>query len=72
MKKSIVPSESNHNSFQILADATTKISTDRSDSVAITAIVGIVLSFITLLLVGVFTIYVTNQNPNQEINQVVE
>ena len=62
MTKSAIPSPSDHNpnSFESLAHATTELTKNSSDSVAIAAIVGLVLSFITLVIVGRCVIYVTN------------
>ena len=64
MTKSAIPSPSdpnpNSNSFESLTNATTELTKNSSDSVAIAAIVGLVLSFITLVIIGGCVIYVTN------------
>ena len=62
MTKSAIPSpyDPNPNSFESLANATTELTKNSSDSVAIAAIVGLVLSFITLVIIGGCVIYVTN------------
>ena len=62
MTKSAIrsPSDPNPNSFESLTNATTELTKNSSDSVAIAVIVGLVLSFITLVIVGGCVIYVTN------------
>ena len=70
MKKISVkpPSNSSDNSFTTLADVTEKLSHGRSDGVAITGIVGLVLAFMMVVLVGGLVVYATNQNSRPEIN----
>ena len=70
MKKlSVNPmSNSSDNSFKTLADITEKLSYGRSDGVAITGIVGLVLAFMMVVLVGGWVVYATNQNSKSEIN----
>jgi ABC-type Na+ efflux pump permease subunit len=55
-------SKDSDNSLKTLADVTEKLSHGRSDGVAITGIVGIVLAFMMLILVFGLVVYGTNQN----------
>ncbi len=70
MKKLSVnpPSNSSDNSFKTLADVTEKLSHGRSDGVAITGIVGLVLAFMMVVLVGGLVVYAANQNSRPENN----
>ena len=70
MKKLSVnpPSNSSDNSFKTLTDVTEKLSQGRSDGVAITGIVGLVLAFMMVVIVGGWVVYATNQNAKPEIN----
>ena len=68
-KKSVNPSSNpSDNSFTTLADVTEKLSHGRSDGVAITGIVGLVLAFMMVVLVGGLVVYATSQNSKPEIN----
>ena len=68
-KKSVNPSSNpSDNSFTTLADVTEKLSHGRSDGVAITGIVGLVLAFMMVVVVGGWVVYATNQNAKPEIN----
>jgi len=62
------PSNSSDNSFTTLANVTEKLSHGRSDGVAITGIVGLVLAFMMVVIVGGLVVYATNQNSRPEIN----
>ncbi len=62
------PSNSSDNSFTTLANVTEKLSHGRSDGVAITGIVGLVLAFMMVVLVGGWVVYATNQNSKLENN----
>lgn len=55
-------SKDSDNSLKTLADVTEKLIHGRSDGVAITGIVGIVLAFMMLILVFGLVVYGTNQN----------
>jgi len=61
-------SPTSDNSFKTLADVTEKLSHGRSDGVAITGIVGLVLAFMMVVIVSGLVVYTTSQNSKPEIN----
>ncbi len=72
-KKSVQKSPFSNSYFHSLTKATKEITKDRSDSVASLGIVGLVICFITLIVVGgivLSTTYKTN-NPNPNPNTLV-
>ncbi len=56
------PSFDSDSSFKPWLSTIVDLAKNRSDSVAITAIVGLVFCFIVLMLVGGYVVYLTNQN----------
>jgi hypothetical protein len=59
--------DSDNNSLKTLADVTEKLSHGRSDGVAITGIVGMVLAFMMVALVCGWVVYATNQNSKPKL-----
>ena len=70
MSKSKKPqlSQNNTKSFKELTKTTIELAKNRSDGVAITAIVGLVISFTTLIIVAGCTFYIVNQSLNKNTN----